>query len=351
MRQNLIDIRQLKKYYPVKGGVFKRHIADVKAVDGVDLKIEKGECLGLVGESGCGKTTLGKTLLRLHDSTAGRIYFDQPAEKIEEVESLLNSERADGRRHGTTELKSMDITKLKGRALLDLREKVQIVFQDPSESLSPRMLVKNIVAEPLVAQHLVKPREVEGRVLELLDKVGLGKAHLMRYPHEFSGGQRQRIGIARALILRPKFIVCDEPVSALDVSVQSQVLNILMDLQDEHGLTYLFIAHNLSVVEHIADRVAVMYVGKIVELADREELYQHPQHPYTQALMSAIPVPDPKAKRERIILKGDVPSPVNPPAGCRFHTRCPFAMDRCSREEPVFKDYGGEHYVACWLLE
>ncbi len=347
MNQNLVDIRQLKKYFPVKGGVFRRHIADVKAVDGVDLKIEKGECLGLVGESGCGKTTLGKTIILLHDSTAGRIYFDQPTERIEEVERLLDSKQSDAHRRSASKLIFMDITKFQGRRLFDLRQKIQIVFQDPSNSLSPRMLVKHIVAEPLVAQHLVKPREVEGRVLELLEKVGLGKAHMMRYPHEFSGGQRQRIAIARALATNPQFIMMDEPTSALDVSVQAQILNLLKKLQSDFNLTYLFITHHLLVVKYTSERIAVMYLGKIVELSDTKELFENPLHPYTKALLSAIPIPDPDSGRERIILSGDVPNPVNPPNACRFHPRCRYAIDICRETEPTLEETGSGHVVFC----
>ena len=344
MTDTLIDIRQLKKYYPIRGGVFKRHIADVKAVDGVDLRLSRGECLGLVGESGCGKTTLGKTILRLHPSTSGRIYFDRPADQIETAEARL----AEGKqREAEGMLKEMDICRFRGRQLLELRQKVQIVFQDPSNSLSPRMLIKNIVAEPLVAQRLVKPREIEGRVLELLEKVGLSKEHMMRYPHEFSGGQRQRIAIARALATNPQFILMDEPTSALDVSVQAQILNLLKKLQSELRLTYLFVTHHLLVVKYTADRIAVMYLGKIVELGRTEELFVRPLHPYTRALLSAIPVPDPDSGKERIILSGDVPNPVNPPRACRFHPRCPHARDICRESEPVLEELDGDHRVAC----
>jgi oligopeptide/dipeptide ABC transporter ATP-binding protein len=345
--QNLVDIRQLKKYYPVKGGVFRRHIADVKAVDGIDLKIQKGECLGLVGESGCGKTTLGKTILRLHDSTDGRIYYDQIEEKIEEIEHLLRSEKKHVPGHVASLLRGMDITKYRGKKLLDLRQKVQIVFQDPSNSLSPRMLVKHIVAEPLIAQRLAKARDIDDRVLKLLEKVGLGKAHLMRYPHEFSGGQRQRIAIARALATNPDFIMMDEPTSALDVSVQAQILNLLKQLQNELQLTYLFVTHHLLVVKYLANRIAVMYLGKIVELSDTKALFEKPMHPYTKALLSAIPIPDPDTGRERIILTGDVPNPVNPPQTCRFHPRCSYAKDICREIEPVLEDTGTGHIVAC----
>jgi oligopeptide/dipeptide ABC transporter ATP-binding protein len=345
--QNLVNIRQLKKYYPVKGGVFRRRVADVRAVDGIDLKIQKGECLGLVGESGCGKTTLGKTILRLHDSTDGRIYYDEPEEKIEEVERLLGSEKKHARAQVATLLRGMDITKYRGKKLLGLRQKVQIVFQDPSNSLSPRMLVKHIVAEPLIAQRLAKSRDIDGRVLGLLEKVGLGKAHLMRYPHEFSGGQRQRISIARALATNPDFIMMDEPTSALDVSVQAQILNLLKQLQNELHLTYLFVTHHLLVVKYMANRIAVMYLGKIVELCETKALFEKPFHPYTKALLSAIPIPDPDTGRERIILTGDVPNPVNPPRACRFHPRCSYAKNICREIEPVLEDTGTEHIVAC----
>lgn len=347
MSTNLVDIRKLVKYYPIKGGVFRHHVADVKAVDGIDLRIEKGECLGLVGESGCGKTTLGKTILRLHDSTAGRIYYDQPADKIAEVERLLESDHPEEKRKAATALRTMDVTKARGNRLLNLRQKVQIVFQDPSNSLSPRMLIKHIVAEPLVAQKLLKAREVEDRVLQLLGTVGMAKEHLMRYPHEFSGGQRQRIAIARALATNPQFILMDEPTSALDVSVQAQILNLLKKLQNELQLTYLFVTHHLLVVKYMANRIAVMYLGKIVELSETQKLFERPLHPYTKALLSAIPIPDPDTGRERIILTGDVPNPVNPPPACRFHPRCSYAQDICREKEPVLKDTGGGHTVAC----
>jgi oligopeptide/dipeptide ABC transporter ATP-binding protein len=319
---NLLVVENLVKYFPIRKGFLQRVQAHVRAVDGVSFTVKRGETLGLVGESGCGKTTAGRTILRLIPATDGQVSFD-------------------GR----------DVFSANRRELKQLRRDMQIIFQDPFSSLDPRMPIGESIAEGLAVHGIGTSQERYEAVLDALHEVQLRPDHARRYPHEFSGGQRQRIGIARALILRPKFIVCDEPVSALDVSVQSQVLNILMDLQGEYGLTYLFIAHNLSVVEHISDRVAVMYVGKIVELTNREELYRNPLHPYTQALLSAIPIPDPTAKRERIILKGDVPSPVDPPSGCRFHTRCPFVMDRCSQEEPPFKSYGADHYVACWLME
>ncbi|MEJ5315040.1 MAG: dipeptide ABC transporter ATP-binding protein [Anaerolinea sp.] len=319
--KDLIVVKNLKKYFPVRAGVFQRVVAQVKAVDDVSFTIKEGECLGLVGESGCGKTTVGRTMLRLTEPTAGSVFYE-----------------------GT------DIFKLKGRDLKAMRRNIQIIFQDPYASLDPRMPIGESVMEGLKIHNIGNPKERFDIAIDTLRKVGLEDYHARRYPHEFSGGQRQRIGIARALALRPKFIVCDEPVSALDVSIQSQVLNILKDLQQEFGLTYLFIAHNLSVVEHISQRVAVMYLGKMVELADRDELFRNPLHPYTQALMSAIPIPDPNIKRERIILKGDVPSPLNPPSGCRFNPRCPVAMDHCKVEEPPFKEVSPMHWVACWRV-
>jgi oligopeptide/dipeptide ABC transporter ATP-binding protein len=317
-----IQVKNLKKYFPVKAGVLQRIVAWVQALDDVSFDIREGETLGLVGESGCGKTTVGRTMLRLVEPTAGEVYLD-----------------------------GKNVFNLKGSELKAMRRDMQIIFQDPYASLDPRMPIGESVMEGLNIHNIGKPKERFEVVIQTLRKVGLEDYHARRYPHEFSGGQRQRIGIARALALRPRFIVCDEPVSALDVSIQSQVLNILKDLQHEFGLTYLFIAHNLSVVEHISDRVAVMYLGKMVELTGREELFRNPLHPYTQALMSAIPMPDPRLKRERIILKGDVPSPLHPPTGCRFHPRCPVAMDICSHQEPRFKQVSPEHWVACWRVE
>jgi peptide/nickel transport system ATP-binding protein/oligopeptide transport system ATP-binding protein len=321
-RRVLLEVKNLVKYFPVRSGLLQRVTAWVKAVDDISFHIYEGETLGLVGESGCGKTTVGRTLLRLLPATSGSVTFNDN-----------------------------DIFALNANELKKLRRDIQIIFQDPYSSLDPRMPVGESIAEGLRIHTDKSAQERYDIVVEMLSRVGLRADHARRYPHEFSGGQRQRIGIARALSLRPKFIVCDEPVSALDVSIQAQVLNILRDLQKDFGLTYLFIAHNLSVVEHFSDRVGVMYLGKMVEMSSRDDLYDDPLHPYTQALMSAIPVPDPTLKRQRIILEGDVPSPLNPPTGCRFHTRCPLAYDKCSQEEPPFKDYGKEHYAACWLLE
>ncbi len=324
-KDDLVVVENLVKYFPIRGGFFRRVQAHVRAVDGVSFTIKRGETLGLVGESGCGKTTTGRTILRLTPHTSGKVYFE-----------------------------GKDIFSLKGKALKEIRKDMQIVFQDPYSSLDPRIPVGESIIEGLVVHKIGTPKERWEKAIHLLRQVNMEDFHARRYPHEFSGGQRQRIGIARALALEPKFIVADEPVSALDVSVQAQVLNILMDLQEQYGLTYLFIAHNLSVVEHISNRVGVMYVGKMVELGPREEVFKHPLHPYTQALMSAIPIPDPHqaGSRQRIILEGDVPSPINPPTGCRFHPRCRYAIKGlCDREEPPFKDYGGGHFVACWLME
>ncbi len=320
--RDLVEVKNLVKYFPVRGGLLQRVIAQVQAVENVSFSIRRGETLGLVGESGCGKTTVGRTLLRLIPATKGEVFF--------EGRSVFGAN---------------------GRELKALRRDMQIIFQDPYSSLDPRMPVGESIGEGLLVHGMRSRKERFEIVINTLRKVGLEDYHARRYPHEFSGGQRQRIGIARALALRPKFIVCDEPVSALDVSIQAQVLNILRELQSEFNLTYLFIAHNLSVVEHISDRVAVMYLGKMVELAERDEMYRNPLHPYTQALMSAIPVPDPDLKRDRIILKGDVPSPLRPPTGCRFHPRCPVAMEHCSKEEPQFREASPGHWVACWRVE
>jgi oligopeptide/dipeptide ABC transporter ATP-binding protein len=320
--ETLVEVNNLVKYFPVRAGLLQRVVNQVKAVDDVSFFVRKGETLGLVGESGCGKTTVGRTMLRLIEPTAGAVKFD-----------------------------GQDVFSLKPRDLKVVRRDMQIIFQDPYASLDPRVPIGESVMEGLHIHKIGTPRERVDIMLETLSKVGLENYHSRRYPHEFSGGQRQRIGIARALALRPKFIICDEPVSALDVSIQSQVLNILKDLQAEFGLTYLFIAHNLSVVEHVSNRVAVMYLGKMVEMTSREELFRNPLHPYTQALMSAIPVPNPRMKRQRTILKGDVPSPLNPPSGCRFHPRCPVAIEKCSHEEPPFIEVSTDHWVACWLAQ
>jgi oligopeptide/dipeptide ABC transporter ATP-binding protein len=331
MQDHLLEIRNLKTYYPIRGGVFGRTRNYVRAVDEVSLSLRRGECLGLVGESGCGKTTLGKTILRLEQATAGQVLLD-----------LAGKE-------GTGRLE--DITSLRGKRLKRLRERLQIVFQDPSTSLNPRMLVKNIIGEALAIHRLSRGRERIDHVSGLLRSVGLSEDHMIRYPHEFSGGQRQRIAIARALSTNPDFVILDEPTSALDVSVQAQILNLLIDLKRELNLTYLFITHHLLVVEHISDRIAVMYLGKIVELARTRDLFEGALHPYTIALLSAIPIPDLDARRERIILAGDVPDPIDPPAGCRFHPRCEFARSICRENEPPLEDMGRGHYVACLRSE
>ncbi len=324
MNGALLQAKDLYKYFPIYAGLMSRHVADVRAVDGVSFSIEQGETLGLVGESGSGKTTIGRLLLRLLPATKGEIVF--------EGQNVLAMNRGEIRR---------------------LRRSIQIIFQDPFASLNPRMTIGDIIAEPLRIHGLASGKGVDDRVDQLLQLVGLQPYHANRYPHEFSGGQRQRVGVARALAVDPKFIVCDEPVSALDVSIQAQVINLLEDLQAKFKLTYLFIAHDLSVVRHIATRVAVMYVGKIVEIADREAVYQNPLHPYTQALLSAIPIPDPvlERRRKRIVLTGDIPSPVNPPSGCRFHTRCPVAFARCAVEEPKLAEYAPGHFAACHWVE
>ena len=323
-RDVLIAVDGLKMHFPIFEGILRRQVGTVKAVDDISFDIFDGETLGLVGESGCGKSTAGRTILRLYEPTAGKVVIE-----------------------------GQDISHLEGEALRNRRPSMQMIFQDPQASLNPRMTVGSIIAEPLQEHHSMSSTERRGRVHELMDAVGLNRDFASRYPHEFSGGQRQRIGIARALALNPKFIVCDEPIAALDVSIQAQVVNLLEDLQEKFGLTYLFISHDLSMVRHLATRVAVMYLGKIVELAPRDALYEDPQHPYTQALLSAVPNPDPRteATRERIILKGDVPSPSKPPEGCNFCTRCPKVMDICRTEEPIWRDLGQGRFAACHLLE
>jgi len=321
--EDLLEVKDLVMHFPLtKGIIFQRQVGAVQAVDGVSFTVKKGETLGMVGESGCGKSTTGRAILQLYKPTAGQVNF-----------------------HG------QDLTKLGSGEMRKMRRHLQMIFQDPYASLNPRMTVGNIIAEPMQIHNLVPKNERNERVQELLETVGLNPYFANRYPHEFSGGQRQRIGVARALAANPEFIVADEPVSALDVSIQAQIVNLMEDLQQQFGLTYLFIAHDLSVIRHISDRVAVMYLGKVVELATRDGLYDNPLHPYTKALLSAVPIPDPvvEKKRERIILTGDVPSPINPPSGCHFHTRCPYVMDICKAEEPAFADQGGGHFVACHL--
>ncbi len=322
MSETLLKIENLHKSFPIKGGLLSKEIASVKAVSGVSFDIRKGETLGLVGESGCGKSTLGRCIIRLLDSTSGKIIY-----------------------------RDQDITQSKGEDLRALRRQMQIIFQDPYASLNPRMTIGGIIAEPMKIHNLYATKsDRRDKVQELLETVGLRKDVIHRYPHEFSGGQRQRVGIARALAVDPEFIVCDEPVSALDVSIQAQVVNLLMDLQQKLGLTYLFIAHDLKVVEHISTRVAVMYLGRIVEMAEAEEMYRGPKHPYTKALMSAIPIPNPDGKKDRTILSGDVPSPIHPPSGCYFHPRCPIAIDPCKIDTPQLKEHGKDHLASCLRL-
>ena len=318
--QPLIRVENLIKYYPIKGGVFLKEVASVKAVDKVSLSIKQGETLGLVGESGCGKSTLGRTILKLEVPTAGKIIY-----------------------HGN-EIQDYSVDQMR-----PLRQKMQIIFQDPFSSLNPRKTISQIIGEPLLIYGLKNRRKRDEKVAEILETVGLGKEHMRRYPHQFSGGQRQRIGVARAIVLKPEFIVCDEAVSALDVSIQAQVINLLKDLQTQFNLTYLFISHDLHVVEYVSDRVAVMYLGKLVEFADAKELYVNPKHPYTKALLAASPMPDPNYERLSEPLTGDVPSPINPPSGCRFHTRCPIRQDICTQKEPDLEERGDGHFAACFF--
>jgi oligopeptide transport system ATP-binding protein len=325
-RASLLEVRNLKMHFPItKGIIFQRQVGAIKAVDGISFRMYKGETLGLVGESGCGKSTTGRAILQLYRPTGGEVEFE-----------------------------GVELTKTKGESLRRMRRRMQMIFQDPYASLNPRMTVGSIIGEPLEVHKIGgSKRERQERVQELLRTVGLNPYFVNRYPHEFSGGQRQRIGVARALAVNPAFIICDEPISALDVSIQAQIINLLEDLQEELELTYLFIAHDLSVVRHISDRIAVMYLGKVVELTSRDELYANPLHPYTQALLSAVPIPDPvvEGQRKRIILEGDVPSPANPPKGCNFSTRCPRVMDICREQDPEFKETSSGHYVACFLYE
>jgi len=319
--ETLVAVEHLKKYFPVRGGVFGRKIGDIKAVDDVSFMIRKGETFGLVGESGSGKSTIGRTIVRLYKPTGGTVFY-----------------------------KGMNIHQLSKKKLRQYRPGMQLIFQDPYNSLNPRIPVGDAIGEALVDHGLATKKEARERVMEVFDICGLASHHIDRYPHEFSGGQRQRICIARAIILNPDFIVADEPVSALDVSIQAQIINLFSELQEQQDLTYLFISHDLSVVEHLCSTIGVLYLGSMLELASKDELFDYPLHPYTQALLSAIPVPDPAVKRERIVLTGDIPSPSNPPKGCKFHTRCPFAMNICKQEAPSFRDVGGRHFVACHLV-
>jgi len=324
-KEVLLEVKDLKMHFPVfEEGILKRQIGSIKAVDGISFNVYKGETLGLVGESGCGKSTTARTILQLYKPTAGQAFF-----------------------------RGINLFELKHEDLRKIRSQMPMIFQDPYSSLDPRMTVGNIIAEPMVVNNIAKGSQQTARVQELLGLVGLNPSFTSRYPHEFSGGQRQRIGIARALASNPEFIICDEPISALDVSIQAQVVNLLEKLQNELGLTYIFIAHDMSMVRHISSRVAVMYLGKIVEFANRESLYNNPQHPYTKSLLSAVPIPNPKIerKRKRIILEGDIPSPENPPKGCRFHTRCPVAIDRCKVDDPEFREIAPGHFAACHLVD
>ena len=321
MGENLLEVMNLKKYFPIRSGVFQGVVGHVKAVDDISFTMKKGETLGLVGESGCGKSTVGRSIVRLYDKTEGNVLFN-----------------------------GVNVHDLSKKELRKIRPKMQLVFQDPFSSLNPRIRIGAAIGEAVVDHGIVSKKDIRDKVLEVLNICGLAPYHIDRYPHEFSGGQRQRIGIARALILNPEFIVLDEPVSALDVSIQAQIINLLKDLQSNNGLTYLFISHDLSVVEHVCDTIAVMYLGSMAELAPRDELFKNPLHPYTKALLSAVPIPDPTLKRERIVLQGDIPSPANPPQGCKFHTRCPIATAICKEQVPEYRGVGNNHYVACHLV-
>jgi oligopeptide/dipeptide ABC transporter ATP-binding protein len=342
----LVDIRKLKKHFPILGGVFRRPVGMVKAVDAVSLVIKRGQWLGLVGESGCGKTTLAKSVVRLWKPTSGHIYFDVPDEVKAQIEALESAGKNSGKL--TTLLKENDLATFSGTKVRLFRRRAQLVHQDPFTSLDPRMRIKRIVAEPLTIHHVLSDQAQEMAVKELLSRVGLSPGQLERYPHQFSGGQRQRIAIARALATRPEFIAFDEPTSALDVSVQAQILNLLKDLKKEFGLTYLYITHELLIAESVCDYIAVMYLGKVVEMGRPEEVFHTPRHPYAQSLVSATPVPDPKRRVGRIVLPGEVPSPANPPPGCTFHPRCSRASEQCREFEPELKLVGDDHYVACF---
>jgi len=359
MDEVLIEARDMKKHFPIRGGLLKKSIGSVKAVDGVTLPIHRGETLGLVGESGCGKTTAGRCMLQLTPPTAGNIYYKMPGdvrERLFDLERELNGgDGVDKGSSATRELQDIQneyaLNMKDTESMRMLRKEMQIVFQDPFSSLNPRMLIKDVVGEPLLVHGISKGEELRDRVTSMLERVGLNPEHLYRYPHEFSGGQRQRIGVARALALNPEFIVLDEPTSALDVSVQAQILNLLNDLQNEFNLTYLFISHDLSTIRYMCDRINVMYLGKVVESAPKDALFDNPKHPYTKALLSVIPVPDPAYSKERIVLSGDVPSPANPPSGCRFHTRCKYREAICEKEEPPLREIGKDHYVACHMVK